>query len=454
MSWLEMSEIALMLQAKLQGSDKLVEQVSTDTRKLPSNSVFFALQGPNFDAHNMLDEQTDLPVAGVVVAREVNHSAPAVVVDDTLVALQQFALAWRSTFTGELVGLTGSNGKTTVKEMIAAIFAEDGNVFATKGNLNNEIGVPLSLLEIRAKHRRAVIEMGANHSGEISLLTALARPDIALITNAGSAHLEGFGTREGVAHAKGEIFSGLSEDGIAIINADDDYADYWRSLNPDNRVITFGTSENADCRLLSSNPLQLSIGGQRLEVDFHLLGEHNAMNAAAAAAVAMAADLSLKQIADGLASVTPVSGRLCRATGAHGETVIDDSYNANPSSVAAAIRTLAEFTGRRFLVLGDLGELGPDADQLHAEIGQQALDAQLDGCFTLGAQARLAAQSFGANATATDSMDELLAALTPVLAEDAVILVKGSRTSRMERVVQALLAAGNDDDSMEVSHAS
>ena len=453
MSWLKLSQAAEMMEANLQGVDAWVDAVSTDTRKQIDNTLFFALQGPNFDAHKVLEQSPDICPAGIVVSRPIQHPAPQIVVNDTRIALGELAAAWRQRFTGRVVALTGSNGKTTVKEMLAAIFAIEGSVLSTEGNLNNDIGVPLTLLRLRPQHQLAVIEMGANHSGEIAYLSEITRPNIALLNNAAAAHLEGFGDVEGVARSKGEIFSGLCQSGVAIINADDDYCDYWISLNLGRRRILFGSDSRANVRLVSASPIEIMSGGVVYPIAFQLEGEHNVYNAMAAWAVAMAVGVKPEIIQQGLASMRPVKGRLQLLQGYQGATVIDDSYNANPASLQAGIRVLAAKPGRRILVLGDMAELGADAAALHAEIGAQAAQAGIEHLLTFGALSHAAVEAFGDGGKHYQQLDDLMAETRQLLDKDTVVLIKGSRAARMERVVE-YLSESTDELSEGQEHAA
>ncbi len=440
MTWLRLAEIAAMLGRPLAGEDAWVEAVSTDTRKPVANAVFFALRGPNFDAHEVL-ERPDAPAyVGLVVSRPVKNRAPQIVVDDTRLALGRLAAEWRKRFEGRVVGLTGSNGKTTVKEMIASIASVEHDVLYTQSNLNNDIGVPLTLLRLRPRHEIAVIEMGANHHGEIDYLTRIVRPDVALVNNAGPAHLDGFGDLAGVARAKGEIYGGLTAGGCAVVNADDAFRDYWLGLNAKRCVILFGRHPDADVRLLSDRPLRLRIGDEEIEVELQLEGAHNAMNAAAAAAVAHGLGLTSETIREGLARMTAFKGRLRPVRGYNGLNLIDDSYNANPASAKAAVDVLAGRSGERVLVLGDMGELGQNAEALHAEVGAHARARGLDWLYTFGALSRHASDAFGPGGKHFEDLTDLIDALKQGAGPRRVILVKGSRSMRMERVVEALKA--------------
>ncbi|MEZ5536970.1 MAG: UDP-N-acetylmuramoyl-tripeptide--D-alanyl-D-alanine ligase [Thiolinea sp.] len=446
MSWLTLFELADMCGGTLHNiSDKQAGQlniarVERDSRKVSEGDLFPALRGERFDAHDFVAD-----VAGQASAALVDHplsaDIPQVVVNDVRIAMGLLGAAWRNCFNRPVIALTGSNGKTTLKEMITAILSECGSTHATRGNLNNDLGVPLTLYELRpGQHEYAVIEMGANHFGEIDYLTHLVRPDVAVLNNAGAAHLEGFGSIAGVARAKGEIFSGLGADGVAVINAGDEYADYWRELNAGRRVLSFGMSESADVRgAQQGSSLLISYKGQDIEVNLPLLGKHNAMNALAASAAVLALGVTPEAIKNGLEKLKPVPGRLCPLRGLGGELVIDDTYNANPSSALAALQVLAQQQGRKLLVLGDMGELGVDGREMHARIGQEAARLGIDAMYGVGELSEAACDAFGAGAVACRDMDELLRSLNTLqLNANNSVLVKGSRSARMERVVAAL----------------
>ncbi|HET9702000.1 MAG TPA: UDP-N-acetylmuramoyl-tripeptide--D-alanyl-D-alanine ligase, partial [Burkholderiales bacterium] len=378
-------------------------------------------------------------------------SIPLLVVADTRIGLGELAAHWRGKFRMPLVALTGSNGKTTVKEMLASILREAAGapaaVLATQGNLNNDIGVPLMLLRLGPGHRYAVIEMGMNHAGEIAYLTRLARPDVALITNAGSAHIEFLKTREGIARAKGEIFEGLAPGGAAVINADDDFAGLWRAAAGARRVVDFGLVQaaavSAGCRIgPEATELHLRLPGAEVDTKLRVPGLHNVRNALAAAAAAVALDVAPAAIARGLAAFSGVKGRLQRVPAIRGATLIDDTYNANPESVAAALDVLAAAPGKRLLVIGDMGELGSGAAALHAEIGRKARACAVDALLALGEASVHAARAFGPGARHFERIEDLLAELENLLAPGVTVLVKGSRFMRMERVVKSFELPG------------
>jgi UDP-N-acetylmuramoyl-tripeptide--D-alanyl-D-alanine ligase len=340
---MRLSEACERLHGALHGEDIRFRGVSTDTRTLQVGQLFVALRGPNFDAHQFLAQAADAGAVAALVEHDVAASMPFLKVSDTRAALGQLAASWRAQFSLPVIAVTGSNGKTTVKEMIAAILAKAGPVLATQGNLNNDIGVPLTLFDLGDAHRCAVIEMGANHPGEIASLCGIARPTIAAITLCAPAHLEGFGSVEGVAKAKGEIIAGLPGDGTAVLNADDPYLDLWRGLAGTRSVVTFGLGSGADVSARingAADPdrsrFQLLTGQGEADIDMPLPGRHNIMNALAAAACTLAAGVALDAIRDGLNGMLPVKGRLVVKHLRSGARLIDDTYNANPSSLRAA----------------------------------------------------------------------------------------------------------------------
>jgi len=445
---MRLHEAAEALGARWAGEDVMLQGLSTDTRSLQAGQLFVALHGPHFNGHDYLAEAKAKGAAACMVEKPVAN-CPALIVGDTRLALGQLARAWRRHFAMPLVAVTGSNGKTTVKEMLASIFAQQGQALATRGNLNNDIGVPLTLLDLDSSHTSAVIEMGANHAGEIAYLTVLAEPNVAVITNAAAAHLEGFGTLEGVANAKGEIFQGLSDDGTAIINADDAFASLWRDQSEDKKVLSFGLQNPADFTAQwqagdRGSQIHVSTPEGKVKLHLALLGEHNVMNALAAIAAAQAVGVKLKTIKAGLEAMQPVAGRLQLKTGFHGSRIIDDTYNANPASLAAAIEVLTGFEGKHVLVLGDMGELGNETEALHAEAGRLARTHGVVRLYTVGPMAAAAASAFGKEAKQCDSHESVSQALQQELAADVTVLVKGSRLSQMERVVQMLEAGGNN----------
>ncbi|OYY95541.1 MAG: hypothetical protein B7Y41_03295 [Hydrogenophilales bacterium 28-61-23] len=473
---MHLHEAALAIQAQAVGADVAITAVSTDSRDLPAGCLFVALKGPRFDGHKFAAKALEQGAAAVMVAASAQLKVgPALVVDDTLQALGRLAAWHRARMPAKVAAITGSNGKTTVKEMLAAILAAEVGaevgkdcVLATAGNLNNDIGMPLTLLKLTPRHRYAAIEMGMNHPGEIAYLTQIARPDVALVNNALRAHLEGLGSVEAVARAKGEIYAGLKAGGIAIVNADDPHAQMWRGLAGGHKVMSFGFAENADVRI-QAGALETPAG--RIEINLQVPGDHNLRNAAAAASLALALGVSTDAIQRGLAAYDGVKGRLQAHACILGATLIDDTYNANPDSVLAAIQVLAARPGQRILVLGDMGELGPDAANLHREVGEQARAAGIDRLLCLGEMSVHTVQGFGAGLAENSAMhferiEELLAEIECALADEqpprsapplaaprggampalgrpgggpVTVLVKGSRFMQMERVVKSFI---------------
>ena len=435
------------LNAPLQGGDAIYTRVVSDTRAVQPGDLFAALRGERFDAHDFVAEAAGKGAVGALVSRRVDAAIAQIVVPDTLIGLQQLAASWRADFDLPVIGVTGSNGKTTTKQLLAAVMAARGPVLATEGNLNNHIGVPLTLLKLRREHRTAVVEMGASAGGEIALLARLAKPTLGVVTQAGDAHLEGFGSREGVARGKGELFAGLATDGVAVVNADDAYAGFWTTLAGARRVLRFGFAAQADVRAedlhstAEGNRFTLITPTDRATVQLPLPGRHNIANALAAAAAGHALGLDAKTIAAGLEKVERPKGRVVVHRHGSGAKVIDDSYNANPTSLAAAMALLAQERGERVLVLGDMADLGPDAEALHARAGTEAKALGLDSLLALGPKAGKAASAFGRGGEAFDALEPLVAALKTRLREHVTVLVKGSRSARMERVVGALLDA-------------
>jgi UDP-N-acetylmuramoyl-tripeptide--D-alanyl-D-alanine ligase len=445
---LSLREAAGLLDGAVSGADVAFTAVATDSRRLPAGALFVALTGPNFDGHDFVAAARERGAGAALVERPVADPLPQLRVADTRLALGRLAAAWRSRFTGPLIALTGSNGKTTLKEMIAAILRLRGSTLATEGNLNNDLGVPLTLLRLTGEHAYAVIEMGANHHGEIAYLTGLARPDVAVVNNAGPCHLEGFGDVAGVARGKGEIFQGLGPEGVAIINRDDVYADYWAGLNAGRRMVDFGLDQPAQVRgrVLdpASNRFRLVAAEGEVEIALPLPGRHNVRNALAAAAATLAVGATLAEIREGLESLRGVGGRMQRLRGRHGGAVIHDAYNANPASLAAALAAVGAEPGRKWLVLGDMLELGPTAEALHAQSGRDARAAGFERLYAVGEYGRAAARAFADGGIHYENVEALIADLTRDLenGEPAIVLVKGSRGMRLERVAAALADAG------------
>ncbi|KAF7599300.1 MAG: UDP-N-acetylmuramoyl-tripeptide--D-alanyl-D-alanine ligase [Candidatus Dactylopiibacterium carminicum] len=445
-----LAKVTAALGASLEGSSRAFAAVSTDTREDLRDKLFIALRGERFDAHDFIAEAAAQGAAGAIVAADVPLAVagfPLIRVADTRQALSTLAAFWRAHFAIPVIGVTGSNGKTTVKEMCAAILrawlGEDA-VLATQGNLNNDIGVPLMLLRLRAHHRAAVIEMGMNHPGEIAPLAAITRPGVAIVTNAQRAHLAGMGGLRPVAAEKGEIYRALPEEGVAVINADDPHADWWRANHGPARSVSFGLGDATDVggtAAIKTFGSQVHLRSAEGEIDFELPipGLHNVRNALGAAAACLAAGAPLAAVAQGLERFAGAGGRLQRRQAEGGAILLDDTYNANPDSVRAAIDVLTYAPGQKILVLGDMGEIGEMSAQYHDEIGGYAKSAGVDRLFALGEQSALAARNFGAGGEHFASCEELIDALRLALGSEVVVLVKGSRFMRMERVVNALI---------------
>jgi UDP-N-acetylmuramoyl-tripeptide--D-alanyl-D-alanine ligase len=439
--------VARAVGGRLVGADVPFGGVGTDTRHLEAGALFVALRGERFDGHDFLEAARERGAAAALVSADAPPSLPQIRVADTRRALGRMAHAWRANFALPVVAVTGSSGKTTVKELVAAILRGEHRVCATQGNLNNDIGVPLTLMRLSAEEDVLVVELGANHAGEIAYLAQLVEPTVGVITNAGAAHLEGFGSVAAVAAAKGELLDHLPRAGTAVLNADDPYSGDWRARSRAGIVTTFGLGASADCRPVgepvfdaggSRFTLRLPDGAE-IDVRLPLLGMHSVLNAAAAAAAAQAVGVPPEGIAAGLGRAAAVHGRLDRIVGRRGAVIIDDSYNANPSSVRAALDTLARLPGKRIAVLGDMAELGPDAARLHGETGAYAR-GRCDELVAGGPQAERAAAGIGAGARHCEDVETAAAALEPLLDRDVTVLVKASRVMQLDRLVAALAA--------------
>ncbi|WP_428826781.1 UDP-N-acetylmuramoyl-tripeptide--D-alanyl-D-alanine ligase [Azonexus sp. IMCC34842] len=453
MNWL-LSQVAHAVDGRLVGADLALNGVSTDTRAIGPGQLFIALSGDNFDAHDFLAQAVASGAAALLVADAAKLPAgvPAVVVADTRLALGRLAAAWRASFALPVIAVTGSNGKTTTKEMIAAILAAafGDAVLATRGNLNNDIGLPLTLLGLNATHRAAVIEMGMNHPGEIAYLAPIGAPTVALVTNAQRAHLEGMGDLDEVAREKGSLFAGLQPNGIALVNGDDCYAGLWREMAGAHTVRSFAIDHAADVHATVHQhglEMALELTAPEGEAALHLRipGRHNARNAVAAAAACLAAGVPMAAVVAGLEAFSGVKGRLQRRAGRKGAEILDDTYNANPDSVRAGIDVLASTIGRKLFVLGDMGEIGEASGQYHDEIGGYAKSQGIDRLYALGEAAQQAVRNFGEGAKHYCHIDKLIAAVDKELGPDTTVLVKGSRFMKMERVADALTASSATD---------
>ena len=447
---MRLSEAAVATQARLEGADVMFTACSTDSRSLQAGALFIALQGERFDGHAFIAAAREAGATAALVQNDSEYDMPLLKVADTRKAMGYLAGDWRRRFTLPLIAVTGSNGKTTVKEMLSAILSQQSLVLATQGNFNNDIGVPLTLFGLDADHHYAVIEMGANHAGEIAWLTEIAAPTVALITQCAPAHLEGFGSVAGVARAKAEIFSGVQAGGMAVINADDDFSALWREQAMACEQISFALHKEADvvagniqmdaARNNSQFLLHTPIGKETLNLP--LPGEHNIANALAATACCLALKLPLSLIKSGLENMTAVTGRLQGKTGRCGARIIDDSYNANPASLTAAVKVAAAGPGTAWLVLGDMGELGQAAGDLHYHAGETARTMGIERLYAIGDLSRQAVQGFGLGAQHFTTMDELKATLLAELKAGVTVLIKGSRSMAMEAVVAALQEEG------------
>lgn len=435
------SIIAQWCGGRLVGADVEVTGVSQDSRTVPQGGLFVALRGERNDGHDFVDAVSGR-AAAALVGREQSASLAQIVVDNTEAALQRLARSWLEQIKPTVVALTGSNGKTTTKSLTAAILQRAGATHATPGNYNNEIGVPLTLLGLQPGHRFAVVEMGCGKPGDIDLLAAIAPPHIAAVTNVSAAHLERLGTVAGVAEAKAGIYRGLREGGIAVINADEEWAGYFRAQAGSHQVADFAIDEPANFRaenlvLGQQSRFRLCTPAGSCQIELPLPGRHNVMNALAAAAMAQLAGASLEQVAAALAGAEAVTGRQRRLQ-VQGGVLYDDSYNANPGSLGAAIGTLALEPPPRWLILGDMAELGPEAPIWHARCGELARQQGIERLYTIGPLSHEAAVAFGPQASHHQDIDSLIDAVRADWRPGVTALIKGSRSARMERVVAAM----------------
>ncbi|AER55226.1 UDP-N-acetylmuramoylalanyl-D-glutamyl-2,6-diaminopimelate-D-alanyl-D-alanyl ligase [Pseudoxanthomonas spadix BD-a59] len=495
MNRLALSLIAHLAGGHLHGEDTTVDAVSNDTRALRSGSLYVALRGERFDGHDFVAAAAQAGAAALLVEHPVQSELPQVIVADAQLALARLAAGLQRDRSGKVVAITGSNGKTSVKMLVSAILQRAGQTYSSPGNRNNEIGLPLAVIEAPDQAEFAVYEMGAGKPGDIAYLTRIARPDVALVNNVAAAHLERLGSLLGVAQTKGAIYSALPADGVAVINADDAFGEYFAALVPGRRVLRFGLESSAE---VSARAVMTDAQGSRFTlvspdgeapVALALPGRHNVRNALAAAAIALGCGVPLAVIAEGLAAARPVAGRLLAHRLDRGAMLIDDSYNANPASLDAAIATLAAATRQGWLVLGDMRELGPEAATLHAAAGARARQAGIARLYALGPLSAHAAHAFGEGARVFDSHAALAQALQHDLQQIAdpdpgpgtrekqaqtlsvapaqaavpgpgsrvpgpVLLIKGSRGSAMDRIVSALLPAAPAHSSGGTAHAA
>jgi len=463
---LKLSTIVSAVNGQLIGSDHSVNHLTTDSRALKANDVFLALKGVNFDGHKFISQAEKSGCSALIVDHQVDSSLPQIIVKDTHQALGLIGAYVKRVVAPKTVAITGSSGKTTVKEMVSAILSRIGHVLATNGNFNNDIGVPLTLLRLEHDHDFAVVELGANHMGEIAYTTELAQPDVAVINNIAAAHLEGFGSLCGVARAKGEIFEGLPENGVAIYNQDSQFANKWQWRLENKMVRRFSCISESDCfssnvvlddRGCASFTLNTHVGNTFIELT--VPGKHNVCNAVAAAIIAIEFGASLNDIRIGLAEMMPVKGRLNIHPLTPDLKLIDDTYNANVESIKAATDLLASYPGKRILILGDMGELGAEARSYHQEVGEYANQCNIEHLLTVGVLSQVTSDAFNQLSSTQQSIhfsskEALVEALQPLIENEEQqisILVKGSRSAHMEEVVKQVIAQYKQEDHEEIT---
>ncbi|WP_313487244.1 UDP-N-acetylmuramoyl-tripeptide--D-alanyl-D-alanine ligase [Pseudescherichia sp.] len=445
-----LNELAQILSGELHGQSLTIDAVTTDTRQLTPGCLFVALKGERFDAHDFAEQAKAGGAGALLVSRKLDCDLPQLVVKDTRLAFGEIGAWVRQQVPTRVVALTGSSGKTSVKEMTAAILGECGNTLYNAGNLNNDIGVPMTLLRLTKAHQYAVIELGANHQGEIAWTVSLTRPEAALVNNLAAAHLEGFGSLAGVAKAKGEIFTGLPLNGVAIMNADNNDWLNWQSVIGGRKIWRF--SPNAANSDFTANNVHVTSQGTHFtlqtptgnaEVLLPLPGRHNIANALAATALAMAVGAPLDAVKAGLAKLKAVPGRLFPIQLAENQLLLDDSYNANVGSMTAAAQVLSEMPGYRVMVVGDMAELGDESEACHQQVGEAAKASGLDRVLSVGVQSKGISDASGVGEHFNDKA-ALIARLKALIAEQQMItiLVKGSRSAAMEEVVHALQENG------------
>ncbi len=458
---LSLSKLAIVTDGTLVSTDAIVHNMGIDARTLKDKSLFIAIRGEQWDGHDFVLQAKAAGATALLVDHPVDCDLPQLIVTNTKLALGLIAGFLRREYTLPVIAITGSCGKTTTKSLIASVLSQKGSVLATQGTLNNDIGVPLTLLQLKPKHDFAVIEMGANHPQEIAYLTQMVKPTIGVITNAAPVHLEGFGSLQGVANAKAELYQHLLVDGLAILNIDDAQQMYWRSVIGARAYLTFGLNPSADVsasevRLDNGGHLhfQLHHAGESYPIQLPLLGLHNIHNALAAAAVGFSSGLSMKHVRKGLEKVDHLPKRMNRFKGIHDSTLIDDSYNANPTAFKVAIKLLMQLktTNDALLIMGDMAELGAQAHEFHAEIGLFAKNAGLSQLLTVGPLSAAAANAFGDGALHFEHQEQLIAHAQQNLKVGSTILIKGSRSARMENIVTALTEPFTSRDPLHVHH--
>lgn len=443
---MKLSDVAKILNATVQGADCKFSGVSIDSRNIKKGNIFVAIKGENFDGHDFVEAAKQAGAAAAVVSRPESYSLPVIQVPDVHKAFIHWATVHRSHFNIPMIAITGSCGKTTTRALTASILNLCGPTLASKASFNNDIGVPLTLLQLKDQYQFVVQEVGANHPGEIAHLMKIMKPTVSVITCAAPVHIEGFGSLEGVAKAKAEIYEGLNLDGVAILNVDDLYSDFWKKKIHPRRTITFGLHHPADVQAKAIHlnneakpTFRLCIGSEAVDVQLQLIGEHNVMNALAAAAIAKACEVPIAVIKEGLEQAEAEKMRLQAKPGIKSTQVIDDSYNANPLAMLAALKVLRHHGAPRILVVGDMRELGPDAERYHAELGEQAREHEVDALYCLGPLTKATAEAFGHTAYWFEDMAELIGQLQTQVEPGSTILVKGSRSMGMDRVVKVLI---------------
>ncbi len=442
--YLLLSQVAHILGCDMPIKDVTVTGAVIDSRKVQLGSLFIALDGEHVDGHDYLSAARQLGASAALVSKRQDDELPQIVVTDVVKAFGELAAYWRQQCQAKIVAITGSNGKTTVKEMVASILGQCGSVVATLGNLNNDLGVPLTLCRLGEDTDYAVIEMGANHLGEIANLVEMVNPDVAVINNVADAHLEGFGGIEGVAQAKSEIFLGLSEKGIGVMNADMDFIDTWKQVLTNKSHLTFAMNNDAD---ITAKDIQLGSRSSHFMVEvedvFHyvslpLPGLHNIANSLAAIASSSALNISMPHIIKGLSVVRGVPHRLQLRAGIHQSQLIDDSYNANPGSYKQALSTLTAFSSEHWLVLGDFGELGDESEQIHFQLGIDAKASSVQRLLTIGNESQRASEAFGDGAEHFSDVTVLQRQLENELTQGVTCLIKGSRFMKLDRLADVL----------------
>lgn len=436
---MSLHRVAGLLGCDTPQDDAIFTGITTDSRQVGRGMLFAALSGEHFDGHDYIQQAEECGAVAVLVSRSVDTNLPVLQVADVLAALGTLAGYWRNQCPAKVIGITGSNGKTTVKEMIASILRQNGTVLATDGNFNNELGLPLTVFRLDATHDYAVLEMGASNPGDIAYLAEIARPDVGVITNIGPAHLQGFITEEGVARAKGELYASLTQSGAAVFNSTEPWVELWQAMNKAETVYYFGgEGENHIQARGDSEHVVVNTPIGEFSLQLPLPGQHNLTNALAATAVCLALDVPLTAIKAGLEAVKPVRGRLSLVHSDSGWTVIDDTYNANPASLYAALQVLARQAGEPWLVLGDMKELGVRSRKMHAELGDAARSLGVKRLFALGEASTATVEAFGDQAVHFNNRERLIEFLCSELRPGVACLVKGSRSMGMEHVVSAI----------------